>query len=192
MTTLGRLIFFDQPGTGAFDPVTADEMPNMEQWPAASPTCLNTSGLAKRSSSRSTGPSRLRRCSQRHILHVRQHWSALECYADPLAEPSEACKLRKAHMERLAGTPHGEAPHAATIRRTGGAGGAADNPRANGRPSTHGRSVHPCAGQVHRRSHIGREVRCYRGAPIPHRRTMAHVVPGDRRVPHRPPGRRRR
>jgi len=32
----------------------------------------------------------------------------------------------------------------------------------------------------------------YRGAPIPHRRTMAHVVPGDRRVPHRPPGRRRR
>lgn len=32
MTSLGRLIFFDQPGTGASDPVTADEMPNMEQW----------------------------------------------------------------------------------------------------------------------------------------------------------------
>src|SRR5713101_4736405 len=32
MTSLGRLIFFDQPGTGASDPVTADELPNMEQW----------------------------------------------------------------------------------------------------------------------------------------------------------------
>jgi class 3 adenylate cyclase len=32
MTTLGRLIFFDQPGTGASDPVTADAMPTLEQW----------------------------------------------------------------------------------------------------------------------------------------------------------------
>ncbi len=32
MTSLGRLIFFDQPGTGASDFVTADELPNMEQW----------------------------------------------------------------------------------------------------------------------------------------------------------------
>ncbi|WP_445160545.1 adenylate/guanylate cyclase domain-containing protein [Mycobacterium sp. Dal123C01] len=32
MTSLGRLIFFDQPGTGASDPVTPDAMPNMEQW----------------------------------------------------------------------------------------------------------------------------------------------------------------
>jgi class 3 adenylate cyclase len=32
MTSLGRLIFFDQPGTGASDPVSPDEMPNVEQW----------------------------------------------------------------------------------------------------------------------------------------------------------------
>ena len=32
MTSLGRLIIFDQPGTGASDPVTPDAMPNMEQW----------------------------------------------------------------------------------------------------------------------------------------------------------------
>jgi class 3 adenylate cyclase/pimeloyl-ACP methyl ester carboxylesterase len=32
MTSLGRLIFFDQPGTGASDPITPDAMPNMEQW----------------------------------------------------------------------------------------------------------------------------------------------------------------
>ncbi len=32
MTSLGRLIFFDQPGTGASDPVTPDALPNLEQW----------------------------------------------------------------------------------------------------------------------------------------------------------------
>ena len=32
MTSLGRLIFFDQPGTGASDPVTLGELPNLEQW----------------------------------------------------------------------------------------------------------------------------------------------------------------
>src|SRR5690349_25110632 len=32
MTSLGRLVFFDQPGTGASDPVTADALPTLEQW----------------------------------------------------------------------------------------------------------------------------------------------------------------
>src|SRR5262249_10417253 len=32
MTSLGRLIFFDQPGTGASDPVTSGAMPTLEQW----------------------------------------------------------------------------------------------------------------------------------------------------------------
>ncbi|WNG92682.1 adenylate/guanylate cyclase domain-containing protein [Mycobacterium sp. ITM-2016-00318] len=32
MTSLGRLIFFDQPGTGASDPVTAEALPTLEQW----------------------------------------------------------------------------------------------------------------------------------------------------------------
>ena len=32
MTSLGRLIFFDQPGTGASDPVTPGAMPTLEQW----------------------------------------------------------------------------------------------------------------------------------------------------------------
>jgi pimeloyl-ACP methyl ester carboxylesterase len=32
MTSLGRLIFFDQPGTGASDPVTTGAMPTLEQW----------------------------------------------------------------------------------------------------------------------------------------------------------------
>jgi len=32
MTSLGRLIFFDQPGTGASDPVTPGALPILEQW----------------------------------------------------------------------------------------------------------------------------------------------------------------
>jgi pimeloyl-ACP methyl ester carboxylesterase len=32
MTSLGRLIFFDQPGTGVSDPVTLGALPTLEQW----------------------------------------------------------------------------------------------------------------------------------------------------------------
>ena len=32
MTSLGRMIFFDQPGTGASDPVTPAALPTLEQW----------------------------------------------------------------------------------------------------------------------------------------------------------------
>jgi class 3 adenylate cyclase len=32
MTSLGRLIFFDQPGSGMSDPVTPDALPTLEQW----------------------------------------------------------------------------------------------------------------------------------------------------------------
>ncbi len=32
MTSLGRLIFFDQPGAGASDPVTSGALPTLEQW----------------------------------------------------------------------------------------------------------------------------------------------------------------
>jgi hypothetical protein len=32
MTSLGQVIFFDQPGTGAPDPVTPDALPTLEQW----------------------------------------------------------------------------------------------------------------------------------------------------------------
>ena len=32
MTSLGRLIIFDQPGTGSSDPVTSGALPTLEQW----------------------------------------------------------------------------------------------------------------------------------------------------------------
>ena len=32
MTSIGRLIFFDQPGTGGSDPVQQEDLPTLEQW----------------------------------------------------------------------------------------------------------------------------------------------------------------
>jgi pimeloyl-ACP methyl ester carboxylesterase len=32
MAKIGRVVFFDQPGTGASDPVTFDSLPTLEQW----------------------------------------------------------------------------------------------------------------------------------------------------------------
>ncbi len=45
MTSLGRLIFFDQPGTGASDPVTAGALPTMEQWADSNTAVLDDLGI---------------------------------------------------------------------------------------------------------------------------------------------------
>jgi hypothetical protein len=75
MTSLGRLIFFDQPGTGASDPVTAGACRPWSNGPTASPRCSTISGVAKRFSSRRTPRSRQRRCSRRHIRLAPPRWS---------------------------------------------------------------------------------------------------------------------
>ena len=65
MTSLGRLIFFDQPGTGASDPVSPGALPTLEQWADSITAVLDDlRESVKRSSSRSTARSRQRRfCS---------------------------------------------------------------------------------------------------------------------------------
>lgn len=45
MTTLGRLIIFDQPGTGASDPVTAGALPTLEQWADSITAVLDDLGI---------------------------------------------------------------------------------------------------------------------------------------------------
>src|ERR1700758_2875035 len=45
MTSLGRLIFFDQPGTGASDPVTSGALPTLEQWADSIPAVLDDLGI---------------------------------------------------------------------------------------------------------------------------------------------------
>ena len=89
MTTHGRLIFFDQPGTGASDPVAPNALPTLEQWADSITAVLDDLGineavlvaidgaLAPAALFAATHPSRTT------ALIV------LEGYADPLAERTE-------------------------------------------------------------------------------------------------------
>ena len=75
MTSLGRLIFFDQPGTGASDPVTPGALPTLEQWADSITAVLDDLGALKLSSLRSAARSRPLRCSRRHICPAPPRWS---------------------------------------------------------------------------------------------------------------------
>ncbi len=76
MTSLGRLIFFDQPGTGASDPVTAGALPTLEQWADSITAVLDDLGsreavlvaIGRRVRDR-------RRCSRQHIRPALRRWS---------------------------------------------------------------------------------------------------------------------
>ena len=52
MASLGRLIFFDQPGTGASDPVAPDALPTLEQWADSITAVLDELGSQRGSSAR--------------------------------------------------------------------------------------------------------------------------------------------
>jgi class 3 adenylate cyclase/pimeloyl-ACP methyl ester carboxylesterase len=112
MTAVGRLIFFDQPGTGASDPVSPSALPTLEQWADSITAVLDDLGsreavllavdgaLAPAALFAATHPSRVT------ALVV------LEAYAEPLAErtgPIDAVAARDA-MLAMWGT--GEFPHA--------------------------------------------------------------------------------
>jgi class 3 adenylate cyclase len=89
MTSLGRLIFFDQPGTGASDPVTGGALPTLEQWADSITAVLDDLGsreavllaiagaLAPAALFAATHPSRATALV------------ALECYAEPIAERTD-------------------------------------------------------------------------------------------------------
>ena len=225
MTSLGRLIFFDQPGTGASDPVTPGALPTLEQWADSITAVLDDLG------SREAVLLAIDGAFATAALFAATHPSrttalvVLEGYADPgdrtelVARGSPRCDGRhvgdggvptccsirtcrgtrrsgqRGHdMERLAASPADRRSHAASRDRIGRAGGASDSPRAHPRRPARRRPVHPARdGQVRRRSHTGREIRRAAGAQhVPLRRTVARVLPGDRRVPHRPAGRRGR
>ena len=75
MTSLGRLIFFDQPGMGASDPVTPGALPTLEQWADSITAVLDDLGsreavLVARWRRVST-----RRCSRQHIRPAQPRWS---------------------------------------------------------------------------------------------------------------------
>src|SRR6476659_7061378 len=112
MTTLGRVIFFDQPGTGASDPVTADEMPNMEQWADSITAVLDDLGCREAvilAIDRAFAPAAL--FAATHPARTTA-LVALECYADPLAETIGGANLEDGTAAALAMWGTGETLHA--------------------------------------------------------------------------------
>jgi pimeloyl-ACP methyl ester carboxylesterase len=111
MTSLGRLIFFDQPGTGASDFVTADELPNMEQWADSITAVLDHLG------SREAVLVAIDGAFAPAALFAATHPSrttgliALECYADPLAEGVGGKKLEEGAPAAFALWGTGETLH---------------------------------------------------------------------------------
>jgi class 3 adenylate cyclase/pimeloyl-ACP methyl ester carboxylesterase len=87
MTSLGRLIFFDQPGTGASDPVSTGALPTLEQWADSITAVLDDLGSREAvlvAPNAAFAPAALFAASypSRTTALV-----GLEVYADPMAEP---------------------------------------------------------------------------------------------------------
>src|SRR5580693_8330740 len=86
MTSLGRLIFLDQPGSGASDPVTSDALPTLEQWADSITAVLDDLGSREAVLLAITGG------LPAAVLFAATHPSrtsalvVLEGYPDPLAE----------------------------------------------------------------------------------------------------------
>ena len=83
MTSLGRLIFFDQPGTGASDPVTPGALPTLEQWADSITAVLDDLGSREAVLVAVDGAFATRRCSRRHIRRAPPRWSCSRAYAEP-------------------------------------------------------------------------------------------------------------
>jgi class 3 adenylate cyclase len=86
MTSLGRLIFFDQPGTGASDPVSTGALPTLEQWADSITAVLDELGSREAvlvAQNAAFAPAALFAASHpaRTTALV-----GLEVYADPMAE----------------------------------------------------------------------------------------------------------
>src|ERR1700757_5055147 len=89
MTSLGRLIFFDQPGTGGSDPVTPGALPTLEQWADSITAVLDDLGsqeavLIAGVGAFATGALFAATHPSRTIALV-----ALEVYADPMAQRTD-------------------------------------------------------------------------------------------------------
>jgi class 3 adenylate cyclase len=89
MTSLGRLIFFDQPGNGASDPVTSGALPTLEQWADSITAVLDELGSREAVLIVSTG------ALATGALFATTHPSrttalvVMEGYADPMAERAD-------------------------------------------------------------------------------------------------------
>ncbi len=188
MTSLGRLIYFDQPGTGASDPVTPGALPTLEQWADSITAVLDDLGsseavlvaidgaFATAALFAATHPSRTTALvvldgyaeAGGTPLVQDETQAAIGPHVGQREDPTSA---QSGHaVERgdpgnvgSNGTPGGEPKdprsHDAAHDGIGRAGGPSDNPRADaGRPPCRGRAHPAREGQVHRRAHTRREI----------------------------------
>jgi pimeloyl-ACP methyl ester carboxylesterase len=85
MTSLGRLIFFDQPGTGSSDPVEPGALPTVEQWADSITAVLDALGSREAvlvAANAAFAPAALFAAGH----PSRAALVGLEVYADPMAE----------------------------------------------------------------------------------------------------------
>jgi pimeloyl-ACP methyl ester carboxylesterase len=111
MTSLGRLIFFDQPGSGASDPVTPDAMPTLEQWSDSINAVLddlNSREAVLVASNSAFAPAAL--FAATHPFRTAA-LVALEGFAYTLAERQDGLTLLDAHAAMVALWGLGEIEH---------------------------------------------------------------------------------
>jgi class 3 adenylate cyclase/pimeloyl-ACP methyl ester carboxylesterase len=111
MTSLGRLIFFDQPGTGASDPVSAGALPTLEQWADSITAVLDDLG------SREAVVLAVAGAFATGVMFAATHPSrttalvVLEGYADPMVERTDGLDLEEVEAAFVAGWGTGEYQH---------------------------------------------------------------------------------
>jgi class 3 adenylate cyclase len=111
MASLGRLIFFDQPGTGVSDPVTSGALPTLEQWADSIIAVLDD--LGSREAVLLAGG----RAVATGALFAATHPSrtaalvVLEGYADPMADRTEGPTLEALTAATVAAWGTGEMQH---------------------------------------------------------------------------------
>jgi class 3 adenylate cyclase len=111
MTSLGRLIFFDQPGTGASDPVTPGALPTLEQWADSITAVLDDLGsreavLLTIGGSFATGALFAATHPSRTTALV-----VLEGYAEPITERTDGLDPEEARAGMVATWGTGEFEH---------------------------------------------------------------------------------
>jgi class 3 adenylate cyclase/pimeloyl-ACP methyl ester carboxylesterase len=111
MTSLGRLIFFDQPGTGASDPVTPGALPTLEQWADSITAVLDELGSSEAVLIAMVG------AVAPAALFAATHPSrttalvVLEGTADPLGESGDGISAEESRAATIAMWGTGEAQH---------------------------------------------------------------------------------
>ena len=111
MTSLGRLIFFDQPGTGASDPVTPEAMPTLEQWADSITAVLDD--LGSREAVLLAGAAAFAPAALFAATHPSRTSAlvVLEGYADPMVERTEGPAPEQIYAGAVAIWGTGELQH---------------------------------------------------------------------------------